>query len=170
MRIIPDPKNKQVYVQIGNIKPNIIKGIRQSYYQIGKDLKSYANKKIEDPPKTGRVYKIFTRTRDGRRKGRYSQMHIASAAGEFPAKITGELQRSLGFKVTGWNQMEFGAGQNQTQTGRVTANAPYAKWLETGTRKMRPRSYLLRSITERQQISINYFYTYIGKALNEKNG
>lgn len=80
-----------------------------------------ARRLIIETPKSGRIYK------------RSIGLHQASAPGEPPANMLGILANS--FKV------------NVTQTGTlitasITNTAPYAKFLEFGTRKMAARPFM----------------------------
>jgi len=123
-----DPKNKTVYAKIDNLGDLTRRSIRQGFFMLGKDLKSTANKNILSKPKGGKVY--VTRGRSGRRR-----RHKASAPGESHANRSGNLRRSLGWKVTGSKNLEFGYG--------VIGPAPdYAKFVEDGTMRMKPRPSL----------------------------
>lgn len=99
-------------------------GYRRAFYDIGKQLTAYTRDIIKKGPKTGRLYYIAGRKR----------RHRASAAGEAPANLTGRLRKGVGFNVSGWDQMEFG--------DRVY----YGKFLEEGTKKMKPRPHLSKSV------------------------
>jgi len=85
-----------------------------------------ARRAIASPPKTGRIY------------GR----HQASAPGEAPASDTGTLLNS----ISGTAKM----GPNGPE-GVIEARAPYAAYLEYGTRKMLPRPYLTPAIERNRQ-------------------
>jgi len=90
----------------------------------GKMLRKETQKQIRDrSQKSGKLYKY---------KSRYIR---ASAPGEYPANRSGNLARSIGFDVNGFN-LYFGARNP----------AFYAKFLDKGTRKMRPRPFLDRTV------------------------
>ena len=61
-----------------------------------------------------------------------------SAPGEFPKKVTGQLRRRVVWEV-----------DEHKLTARVGTNLPYGKWLEVGTRLMKARPWLLRTVLER---------------------
>ena len=111
------------------------RSIRQGMYFIGKDLVKTAQRKILDQPKTGKT-RIVRRGKTRRRV-----RHTASAPGEAPANLSGGLRRSIGFKVQGSSQLEFGAGGQ---------DLIYARPLELGNPKggLKKRPYLIPSIKE----------------------
>lgn len=82
---------------------------------------------------------ITTGTRSGRTYTYRGQRHIASSPLEIPANRSGRLEKSTGYKVRGWSEMEFGE------------RAPYAAFLEEGTRIMRPRVHLTVAVNETAQ-------------------
>lgn len=58
-----------------------------------------------------------------------------SKPGEPPAKQTGHLRRSVAYEVLG-------------QVGRVGTAIWYGLWLELGTKRIKPRPWLLRALNE----------------------
>jgi HK97 gp10 family phage protein len=84
-----------------------------------------AQRKMEEP-KAGKIYII-----NGRR-------HQASAPGQAPAIITGDLKNSVRYELKG-SDLLFGAGNNEVD---------YAKFLELGTKKMAKRPFI--EITARE--------------------
>ena len=78
-------------------------------------------------PKSGRFYVYRKRA------------HRASAPGESPAVMSGRLIGSVGYKANFFNRLEVGAGSN---------DIIYAKFLEKGTKRMRPRPYLANFFEE----------------------
>lgn len=97
----PGSKNKVVFIKIRNYKKSTVRGIRQGFYFLGRDLRSTANANILKTPRSGRE-EVFR----GRRRR-------ASIAGESFANRTGDARRQLGFDVRGSNQLEFGFRQNR---------------------------------------------------------
>ncbi len=122
-------------------------GIETALYTIGEDVGLRVKQLLTQGPKTGRVYRI--RGVD----------HQASAPDEAPASRTGRLVDSYDYNVHGYYQMEVGE------------DAPYAGWLEDGTKnangsvKMAPRPHLIRAITELQGDAVNIFYQETNEAL-----
>ena len=84
-------------------------------------------KKLMTGPKSGRVYVVVTQTRKGRRKKR---VHVASAPGEPPAVLTGQLRAS------------FQTWRHGRDAWAVGPAAEHGLYLELGTRKMAPRPFL----------------------------
>ena len=88
-----------------------------------------------------RNHALFTRSdflneyNSGRKTGRIYGKHRASAPGETPAKITGKLGRSFSFNSTS-SSSTFGS------------NAEYGKFLEFGTKKMKPRNGVIQAINK----------------------
>lgn len=79
--------------------------------------------------KSGKLYARRGKTRRGGRRS-----HRASAPGEAPATDTGFLMSGIRARM-----------QSQTQ-GVITIAAPYAIWLEEGTRFMLPRPFIRPAI------------------------
>lgn len=69
----------------------------------------------------------------GGRSGRLYGSHRASAAGEYPAKQTGALAASVSVKTSG-KKLTF------------AESAPYAGFLENGTKKMAARPHFKKSV------------------------
>lgn len=75
---------------------------------------------------------------NGTKTGRFYGRHRASASGETPARITGKLGRGFVFNAN-----------NTTST--FGTNTEYGKFLEFGTRKMKPRNGVLQAINKNMQ-------------------
>lgn len=87
-----------------------------------------AKRRVQRGPKSGRVY-----TRRG-------IAHQASAPGEAPATDTGKLVGSIVADAKGL-------------TAYVEARSVYGRWLEYGTRRIKPRPFLVPAVeANRQQI------------------
>jgi hypothetical protein len=110
-----DPANKKAEFHINNTIALTKKGIRQGFYNVGKLLKSTANKDILAKDKTGRTYRI--------KRGKVIMNHRASAPGQTFANLSGAARKTLGFDVVGSDHLEFGFRQNQATW--------YTKVLET---------------------------------------
>ena len=104
------------------------RGFRLAFYNIGKENTRYAKEIIKVGPKTGRLYRIPGRKR----------RHRASAPGEAPANLTGNLRKGVDFEVKGPYQMEFGD------------QVFYGKFLEEGTKRMEPRPHLKKSVAHNE--------------------
>jgi len=122
-KVIESSENKVFKVQVNNLTGNFRTGIRQGFWETGKELVKTASSEIKRK-KTGKVYKY---------KGRRIR---AGAAGDYPANRSGANRRSLDFQVHGADELEFGAGVD------------YSPFLERGTSKMKARPFLKPSITK----------------------
>lgn len=147
---IINKKNKEVIAQIKRTEQITKNALRKSFYAIGKELTKEAKRSIIEGPKTGRLYRI---------KGR-KRRHRASAPGEPPATLSGDLQKSVDFLVQGWSQMTFGAGSQEID---------YAKFLELGTvgGKIAPRPYLIRAIEQKEKQTRTIFEANLKKGLRK---
>ena len=87
-------------------------------------------------PGTGRVQQVEVMTRRGRMKVRKrvgATMYTASAPGEPPASLFGQLRQSYRFKLT---------GPNYKEVGEVGTPLVKAVWLEKGTNRIAPRPHV----------------------------
>lgn len=142
-KFIPDRKNRKVYANIKGLKNAAHRSIRHGWFDLGQDLKKTASANILARPKSGRVY--VRRDRAGRRR-----RHVASAPGETHANLSGRLRKSLGWKVRGASQMEFGYGVDKETT-------PYAPFVENGTRRMSARPSLKIAVESTSRNADTYF-------------
>jgi HK97 gp10 family phage protein len=130
---IHEPLNMKKAIKFTRSLPqDVALGLRKGMNQSGKLLTNYTREQMTSSPKSGRRYLIYT-GRGGRRLAS-PRPHTASAANEYPAVITGKLRKSIGYNVYGSSRLEFGA------------RAKYAKYLELGTRKIKPRKYLKQTV------------------------
>ncbi len=120
-RVIDAHGNERVFGQIEGLPTITRKAMRRCWYAFGKDLKAEASKEIMRRPKSGRVYLI--RTKSGRLR-----RHVASKPGETHANFSGAMRRSLSWKVTGFDSLEFGFG---VSTGPHDA-PPHTRAIEFG--------------------------------------
>lgn len=126
--IIEDLKNKEVFAAIENLEKDIGGDLRHALRSIGAENVRHLRKMIVSPPHTGNIYN---------RPGNLGSRHQASAPGEAPAEQTGNLRRSVSYRVHNSRRMEFGE------------NIFYGRFLEDGTRRMAPRPHVIRTVRER---------------------
>jgi len=139
-----------------SLTPHIALAIRLGMEQSGKELRAYTREQMIKGAKTGRIYKVYTGLNGTKFKN--PKLHRASAGGEFPARRSGNLYRSIDFIVFGSARLEFGA------------RARYAKYLEEGTQKIAPRKFLFQTVKKldkRTQINI---VKQINQAIRNKGG
>jgi HK97 gp10 family phage protein len=114
--------------------------IRRGFMALGTDMREQARRSILHDRKTGRIYLI--------RLGKRRKYHQASAEGESPANMTGNLRRSIHYQVRGSDGMDFGYGNE----------APYGKWLEEGTSRMKERPNIVPVARSSHNKAKSYFY------------
>lgn len=137
--------NNLVSLQIKGMTKDVRVGVKNAFVIIGRELKKESKRYINSKDKTGRLYRI---TRFGR-----SYNHRASAPGQSPANISGNLIKNL-FKKTG-NDSTLTFGDR----------ASYAGFLEKGTARMAKRPYLLKAIKAKRRDMISHFTHEINKHL-----
>lgn len=115
------------------IDRDFVRGVRQAWFKIGGILLKQVRQDINHKPKSGRLYRL--------RKGKRWVNHRASAPGETPANLSGTYRRSMGFQIQGWRRMEFGSR---------SGTAPYARFLETGTSRMKARPGIGNALNAQQ--------------------
>jgi HK97 gp10 family phage protein len=106
------------YTHFGEIGASMAREIDGVCHNTALDIQARAQLAIQNPPKSGRIYK------------RGNVLHQASAPGEAPATDIGLLVNSAYTKK---------AADSDYETGFT---AEYAAALEFGTAKMQPRPYL----------------------------
>ena len=116
------PKTREVVLKIPRHVRLHKRGMRKALNQIGRHVVLEDQRLIKSPPKTGRIYKFNGRD------------HQASAPGESPANRTGRLAGSARFATRNHQEMTVGEV------------APYAGFLEDGTKKMAPRPHLIKAV------------------------
>lgn len=139
IRIKPIRDTKRVLISVPRGTLNHKQSIQNALHLIGDVVGNRVKQLIEQGPKTGRIYRF--RGRD----------HRASAPGEAPANRSGQLAKSFNYNVHGPFQMEIGE------------SAPYAGFLEDGTRKMKPRPHFFRAIEETQGDAVRILYDEVEK-------
>lgn len=99
---------------------NTKEGIRRGLLNVGPEIEREVVRLIKSPPKTGRIYAIGG-----------GRLHQASAPGEAPADLTGELAEGVGFSVSSPTQIIIGD------------RAPHGRWLEGNVpNRIAPRPHL----------------------------
>lgn len=150
-----DQKSLKVIVKIKDLKRISEKGMRQAWFKIGKDLVKTANGRILAKDKKGRLYGIIIRNGKKRltsvRAG--LKTHRASAPGQSPANLNGDLRRSLKTKIRGSSMLEF------------SANTDYARGLELGTSSAKPRPYMFPSVVDNRRNIERHFAEEIKKGI-----
>ena len=127
--------NKQVFKRLLRLDIMTKRKRRLALFEIGRENILYI-KELMAEKKTGRIYKIN------------GVEHQASAPGEAPAILTGELQRSLFYNVSGSNYLEYGA------------DTEYAGRLEHGDDAIDARPYLIRAAIDKNRESYNTLVKY----------
>jgi hypothetical protein len=134
-----DHKNKEVLATITRSEKITKSSMRSALHEIGTENRRELKKQIRTGKRTGRTYTI---------KGK---RHIASAVGEVPKSVTGNLAKSVDYRVRNWNLMDFG----------VTTNADYMKYLEA------TRPAVNKIAEEKQRDTQNTLIKYLEKALKK---
>lgn len=105
--------------------------------QIGSEVVSEVKKEMTTKNKTGRIYRVGTGVNG--RVLKNVRLHRASAGNEHPAVRSGNLRKSMYYKVRSYNTVVIGN------------SAKYAKYLEHGTKKMQPRKLVKRPVYAKLQ-------------------
>lgn len=112
-------KTKKVLLDLGDHDRRFKVGIREALHDIGKLHVTEIRRLLDTGPKTGRTYK---------KPGR--PPHQASAPGQAPATETGDLAKSADYKA-------------RTDELEVGETMPYAKVLEDGGGRIKPRPHVV---------------------------
>lgn len=108
---------------------SVTRALRNGLEKIGKNVQAKARLEIlKKSTKSGRLYRV--------RKGGRIVLHRASARGEYPANMTGELQRTTTYKMRGRDKVEVGS------------TARYAKFLELPQYRSGGRPFLRMAIED----------------------
>jgi hypothetical protein len=160
-KITEDIDNRQIYLHVDKHVLLQTRAIRKAFYYIGKDLVRDAAREILKKPKHGRIYTVII---DGR-----TVKHQASAPGEAPANLRGDLRKSLDFNVEGSNKMEFGYREEFINRKNSPRGVVYGRALELGyePRNLEPRPNLLPTIKRNYKNSQKHFYRML-KKYNER--
>jgi len=112
-----DAKGLEILESIGEVRHSVLQALVMGANEIRNSV----------------IDSMFREKKSGKFYKRGSKEHQASAPGQAPAVDMGELARSIIFDVREQSlEVEVGA----------KAGAPYAKFLEFGTAKMKPRPFL----------------------------
>ena len=149
-----DRQNERVIARIKGGERATRRSIRHAFMELGRDLKKTASAEILRRPKSGRTYLIYS-ARTGR-----ARRHVASAPGETHANLSGELRRSIGWRVHGEDRMEFGYGVSERPVPRRGI------FLEYGTRRMAARPSLHNAILATQAQVQHDFEDAMNRAFN----
>ena len=122
--------DRTAFIIVGRMHFTVPEGIRRGLLDVGPELMREVKRRIQNTPKTGRIYNIR-----GKR-------HQASAPGEAPARLTGKLVRSVRFNVSSSTRLVI---------GELRKIAPHARYLEEGSirRRILPRPHLRPTITHK---------------------
>lgn len=104
---------------------------------IGREVVVDVKTQMTTKNKTGRVYRVGTGLNGNVLKN--SRLHRASAGNEYPAVRSGNLRKSMYYKVRSYNTVVIGN------------SARYAKYLENGTSKLQPRKLVKRPVYAKLQ-------------------
>lgn len=138
--------NTKIFNFIKKIEQQFKEGIKDGFNESSKFL----TQTIHDSfrlPKSGRTYYLIVNGKP--------IYHRASAPGEAPAILTGELDRSIKVRISGSTQMKLSAGNEK---------AYYAEDLEYGY-GVKPRPYLEPAVISNNGKIINSFYMNLDRAL-----
>lgn len=140
-----DESSRRVVLDIIAQDRTVQRGIRQGMFKAGNLLRKTMRNEIIRGQKTGRVYRI--------RRGKKIKNHRASAAGETAANLSGAYQKSIGYKLRGWEELEFGS------------TVEYAGYLEEGTSKMDARHGIGNTVQEKSGDIVSLLEQEIRKAI-----
>lgn len=136
-------RSRKAVFKMKNMNALTKDAMKEAIYESANGLQKATHMEIIRFPKGGIVYR---RRVNGRRV-----KHVASAAGETHANMTGDLLKSLSYRAVGFKKLEFGYGVKRNDAPK------YAKWVEFGTRKMKPRPSLQNGIkSQERNFEINF--------------
>jgi hypothetical protein len=166
MQIKGTSSNNKVFMQIKDLNNLQSRAIRQGFYDIGKTLVNDAVNFINEKPKSGRTYLV--RIGKGGKLLKNRKKHIASAAGESPAVITGKLRDSVNFLVHGDTRMEFGVDDKKgVKYGKFLEYSDLVSMTGKGSKNIEPRPFISKSYKKNEQQMINIFTNSLEKNLKK---
>lgn len=137
-------RNKEIILEFKNTGKNAEIGLRQGLHRLGNLLTKRARKLIRKGPKTGRFYRI---------KGR-KRLHRASAPGQPPANLFGNLARSIGYQIIG-RDMYFETRGNENGQPVQPGGVSYGRWLDSDEGVIKRRPFLSRTVREFENTANN---------------
>ena len=139
--------NKKLH-KIGNELVDSVKSMPaeiKNWLNIGANqIRSTIILSMKNTPATGRHYKV----------SKTGKPHIASSPGNPPARLSGDLIKSIITDVREW-EAEVGS--------YIEGSVPYPEYLEFGTKKMEARPWLAPAVEKHQDDIVNR----IGKSVFE---
>lgn len=124
---------------------NVKEGVRRGLLSVAPMIVRDVVRRIKSPPKTGRLYRIG------------GTLHQASAPGESPADLTGELAEKVGSDVPSFDKMIIGDG------------ADHGKWMEEGTDdgRIEPRPHLKPAVLSMEREIVQEIRNGVHKELGK---
>lgn len=123
--------NNTAFLIMNKALLNVKDGVRRGFLAVGPEIKKEVIKLIKGHPKTGRYYIIN------------GKLHQASAPGEPPADLTGNLADSVNYR---------GRGSSELVIGDRADMAPYAKYLEGFVpNRIAPRPHLRPAVLNKRR-------------------
>lgn len=166
MQIKENSNNAKVFMQIKDLNNLQSRAIRQGFYDVGKVLVKDAVAFINDKPKTGRTYMV--RIGKGGKLLKNRRKHIASAAGESPAVITGKLRDSVNFLVHGDTKLEFGVDDKfGVKYGKFLEYSDLISMTGKGSKNIEPRPFISKSYKKNEQQIVTIFTNSLEKNLKK---
>lgn len=154
MIIEPGKQNKAVLRHIKRIPISTKRGISKAFLEIGPDVIQNAQEFMQRP-KTGVVRTVYWSTAGRRlKKGR---RHRASAKGEPPAIVSGELFRSMGFNRNTFTHLEIGSKADHSQWLEPSPDGSWSGYLD--------RPFLRNAIRKSNRNIQTYLSQYINDAI-----
>jgi hypothetical protein len=155
----------KVKLKLKNLSTLTRTAIRKTFYDVGKTLVADAKREIDTQPKHGRIYKKYFGVKGRLKRPR---LHVASAPGEAPAVITGNLRKSIDFTV-GNMSMTFGVDTTRFKV-------KYGKYLEygdlltfsgQGSPNIKPRPFISASYRKNAENIHRKFINAIDEAMKK---
>lgn len=129
LEIKPNPRAKKIEAEFPTLTRRFPRGIRVGAHNAGETVVRRVRKILNTGNRTGVKYRRLP--------------HRSSAPGEPPRSQSGRLAKSADYQVSGSREL------------RVTESR-IGKYLEDGTRKMRPRPHLILAINLEERNVENY--------------
>ncbi|GAB5387083.1 MAG: hypothetical protein Alpg2KO_00510 [Alphaproteobacteria bacterium] len=133
--------------------------------EAAKRVAMHARKEIRSGSKSGRVY-----SGSKPKQGFSYRGHRASAAGQYPARLTGDLARSVKWKAAkhGGNAIVFTTAPHAHLMEYGTANRT-VKTFRRSAGKVEPRPFLRRALSEKQNEVLDAIRTALEQTLRGEN-